>query len=137
MESLSVSCKYARHGCEEMQRPSDIENHERYCEYEPFRCPVPKCDYEASRDPLLMHLTKGHQISTVALKNRNSGVTFRMGPLNRFVMVSVVVEKTRIFYLVHCEVHEHLGDIFFCISFGGFDKWMMYRIKHSFIIDFL
>jgi hypothetical protein len=57
-------------------------------------------------------------------------VQLTMGPSNRIMMVMVKVEKTlNKIYLVHCEVHDKLGDIFFCTSFGGFDIEELYNLR--------
>ncbi|KAG0555626.1 hypothetical protein KC19_12G183000 [Ceratodon purpureus] len=134
LESLLVSCKYARHGCEVMRKPTLIEMHEeRYCSHKPSSCPIAECDFEGTDAVLLVHLAERHQVRTIAHDNITPQ-WFTMEPSDRIVILRIVEARdiqweTYPFYFVHHEVHETLGDVFYCTSFGGSSEAQRYSLQ--------
>jgi hypothetical protein len=96
------------------------KSHETYCEFKPFLCPVPECTFKGSSDTLPEHLVVKHHVRTVAY-NEISGAGFTVEPSDRIVMVNANVhnkwKRGRDVHLVHREVHEALGEVFFCTTF--------------------
>lgn len=135
LKSLEVSCKYAQYGCKQMLGSLYIiRAHESYCKYKPFPCPVPECIFKGSRETLPKHLTVEHHVRTVAY-NGISAAGFTMEPSDRIVMVTVDKRAGGgDMHLVHREVHQVLGEVFFCTTFHGelWDRKLTYNLKVQF-----
>ncbi|KAI9085352.1 hypothetical protein K1719_032729 [Acacia pycnantha] len=56
LESLKISCRYARHGCIEKITHVDKSIHEKDCIYTPCWCPIDGCQFTAPSKKLSQHI---------------------------------------------------------------------------------
>lgn len=118
-----------------MERPANIEDYEIDCGHELFSCPKPNCTYQGSQITLPMRMGDEHRVRTISHNNINPA-WFTMEPFDWFVLVKVDQVgndvETYPLYLVHHEIHEILGALFFCSYFGGYgNKYYYLKVKHE------
>ncbi|KAK4270970.1 hypothetical protein QN277_019733 [Acacia crassicarpa] len=60
LESLKISCRYARHGCKEKITHVNKRIHEKDCIYTPCWCPIYGCQFTAPSKKLSQHINNEH-----------------------------------------------------------------------------
>ena len=60
LESIKISCPYAKYGCKEMFSCSVKSSHEKECIYVPCKCPHSGCNFLASSKELALHFSHRH-----------------------------------------------------------------------------
>jgi hypothetical protein len=124
-----VRCPYAQHGCNQVVKVKDAEEHRRSsCAFRPCPCPVPGCIHEGPKQTLSLHLQKKHLVQVLTDVRRSACLIWQIGLESSDQSRFVILENSKkAELLLHREVIGGLGEILFCTSFE--DHSITYNLK--------
>ncbi|XP_002965124.2 E3 ubiquitin-protein ligase SINA-like 10 [Selaginella moellendorffii] len=114
IETLSVSCKFADHGCGAMPKFVHKAIHERSCEFRPCACPIKPCNVSAPTRDLLAHIVEAHQVARYDFSWEARCTLFLAGPEAAFFLLKV----EGLCFLLHQDKHS-LGSSLYVTYFGA------------------
>lgn len=119
-KDMMYPCKYYKAGCSLLKKPSEIQNHEKSCDYGPLDCPVSKeanCLQKFTKVEIMDHVDNNHD--TFVLKTDKINIPFATAsPFNRsFCKVYLIKFSNRLFK-VGITYFCLLKDFFFNIILG-------------------
>ncbi|KAL6010917.1 hypothetical protein ACLOJK_001360 [Asimina triloba] len=114
VESIKVSCRYARYGCKEKVNYTDKFTHEKECGYAPCSCPVPDCNFLGSTEQLSLHFGSNHWASSIRFQY-NCSIPLSLDKNRPFIILHG--EDGRLFILNNS--NESLGNAISVASVGA------------------